>query len=111
MAVEEGTTSVTFSDINNNAGTGFADIENIAEVYDGSGNIDDIVISLKQYETFVIAMRAPENGNEEGTPSAAQGFPYPVTNRDALIGMLIERYLFFIQAKHVVSLYYGENKV
>ena len=28
----------------------------------------------------------------------------------ALIGMLIERYLFFIQAKHVVSLYYGENK-
>ena len=29
----------------------------------------------------------------------------------ALIGMLIERYLFFIQAKHVVSLYYGENKV
>ena len=29
----------------------------------------------------------------------------------ALGGMLIERYLFFIQAKHVVSLYYGENKV
>ena len=29
----------------------------------------------------------------------------------ALIGMLIERYLFFIQAKHVVGLYYGENKV
>jgi len=29
----------------------------------------------------------------------------------AIIGMLIERYLFFIQAKHVVSLYYGENKV
>ena len=29
----------------------------------------------------------------------------------ALAGMLIERYLFFIQAKHVVSLYYGENKV
>ena len=29
----------------------------------------------------------------------------------ALIGMLIERYLFFIQAKHVVSLYYGEKKV
>ena len=29
----------------------------------------------------------------------------------ALIGMLIERYLFFIQAKHTVSLYYGENKV
>ena len=29
----------------------------------------------------------------------------------ALIGMLIERYLFFIQAKHVVSLYYGETKV
>ena len=29
----------------------------------------------------------------------------------ALIGMIIERYLFFIQAKHVVSLYYGENKV
>ncbi len=28
----------------------------------------------------------------------------------ALIGMLIERYLFFIQAKHVVSLYYGESK-
>jgi len=90
MAVEEGTTSVTFSDINNNAETGFADIENIAEVYDGSGNIDDIVITLKQYETFVIAMRAPPNGSEEGTPSASQGSPYPVTNRDALIGMLIE---------------------
>ena len=29
----------------------------------------------------------------------------------AIIGMLIERYLFFIQAKHVVSLYYGEKKV
>ena len=29
----------------------------------------------------------------------------------AIIGMLIERYLFFIQAKHVVSLYYGESKV
>tara|TARA_Y100001970_G_C14232921_1_gene859831 strand:- start:2222 stop:3163 length:942 start_codon:yes stop_codon:yes gene_type:complete len=29
----------------------------------------------------------------------------------ALIGMLIERYLFFIQAKHVVSLYYGEDRV
>ena len=29
----------------------------------------------------------------------------------ALIGMFIERYLFFIQAKHTVSLYYGENKV
>ncbi len=29
----------------------------------------------------------------------------------ALIGMLIERYLFFIQAKHVVSLYYGEDKI
>ena len=29
----------------------------------------------------------------------------------AFIGMLIERYLFFIQAKHVVSLYYGEKKV
>jgi len=29
----------------------------------------------------------------------------------ALIGMLIERYLFFIEAKHVVGLYYGENKV
>ena len=29
----------------------------------------------------------------------------------ALIGMLVERYLFFIQAKHTVSLYYGENKV
>lgn len=29
----------------------------------------------------------------------------------ALIGMFIERYLFFIQAKHVVSLYYGESKV
>ena len=28
----------------------------------------------------------------------------------ALIGMLIERYLFFIQAKHVVSLYYGEKE-
>ena len=29
----------------------------------------------------------------------------------AIIGMFMERYLFFIQAKHVVSLYYGENKV
>ena len=29
----------------------------------------------------------------------------------AIIGMLIERYLFFIQAKHVVGLYYGENKI
>ena len=29
----------------------------------------------------------------------------------SFIGMIIERYLFFIQAKHVVSLCYGENKV
>ena len=28
----------------------------------------------------------------------------------ALIGMIIERYLFFIQSKHVVGLYYGEKK-
>ena len=27
----------------------------------------------------------------------------------ALIGMIIERYLFFIQSKHVVGLYYGEK--
>ena len=90
MAVEEGTTSVTFSDINNNIGTGYADIENISEVYDGAGNISNIVISLKQYETYIIAMRAPQDGFEEGTPSATQGAPFPVTNRDALIGMLIE---------------------
>ena len=25
----------------------------------------------------------------------------------ALMGMFLERYLFFIQSKHVVSLYYG----
>ena len=28
----------------------------------------------------------------------------------ALTGMIIERYLFFIQSKHVVGLYYGEKK-
>ena len=59
MAVEAGTTTVTFSDINNNAGDGYADMENIAEVYDGSGNIADIEITLNQYETFVIATRVP----------------------------------------------------
>ena len=91
MAVEEGTTTVTFSDINNNAGSGYADMENIVEVYDGAGNVNDIVISLNQYETFVIATRVPQNGaNTENPPTAAQGFPYPITNRDALIGMLIE---------------------
>ncbi len=29
----------------------------------------------------------------------------------ALLGMLIERYLFFIQSKHVVSLYYGYKSI
>ncbi|MGY8980623.1 MAG: hypothetical protein ACKVLD_07405, partial [Flavobacteriales bacterium] len=57
MAVEAGTTTVTFSDINNNAGDGYADMENIAEVYDGSGNIADIEITLNQFETFVVATR------------------------------------------------------
>ena len=91
MAVEEGTTTVTFSDINNNVGSGYADMENIVEVYDGAGNVNDIVISLNQFETFVIATRVPQNGaNTENPPTAAQGFPYPITNRDALIGMLIE---------------------
>ena len=27
----------------------------------------------------------------------------------SFIGMIIERYLFFIQSKHVVGLYYGEK--
>ena len=91
MAVESGITTVTFSDINNNAGSGYADMENIVEVYDGAGNVNDIVINLNQYETFVIATRVPQNGaNTENPPTAAQGFPYPITNRDALIGMLIE---------------------
>ena len=91
MAVEAGITTVTFSDINNNAGSGYADMENIVEVYDGAGNVNDIVINLNQYETFVIATRVPQNGaNTENPPTAAQGFPYPITNRDALIGMLIE---------------------
>ena len=95
MAVEAGTTTVTFRDINNNAGDGYADMENIAEVYDGSGNIADIEITLNQFETFVIATRAPKRGNNPSTgtenpPTAAQGEPYPITNRDALIGMLIE---------------------
>ena len=91
MAVEAGITTVTFSDINNNAGSGFADMENIVEVYDGAGNIADIEIGLNQFETFVIATIVPQNGaNTENPPTAAQGFPYPITNRDALIGMLIE---------------------
>ena len=33
MAVEAGITTVTFSDINNNAGSGYADMENIVEVF------------------------------------------------------------------------------
>ena len=27
----------------------------------------------------------------------------------SLVGMIIERYLFFIQSKHVVGLYYGKK--
>ena len=90
MAVEDGTTSITFSDINNNAKDGYVDIEEIIEVYDGSGAIDDIVISLQQYETYVIAIRAPRHNNLENPLSGASGAPFPVTNKDALIGMLIE---------------------
>jgi len=91
MAVEAGITTVTFSDINNNAGSGFADMVNIDEVYDASGNIADIEIGLNQFETFIIATIVPQNGaNTENPPTAAPGFPYPITNRDALIGMLIE---------------------
>ena len=90
MAVEAGTTTVTFSDINNNAGNGFADMENIAEVYDGSGNINDIEITLNQFETFVVATRAPKRNTTSSSLNATQGYPYPITNRDALIGMLIE---------------------
>ncbi len=91
MAIETGITTVTFSDINNNAGSGFADMENIVEVYDGAGNIADIEIGLNQFETFIIATIVPQNGaNTENPPTAAQGLPYPITNRDALIGMLIE---------------------
>ncbi len=90
MSTEAGVTTVTFSDINNNSLDGYADIEGITEVYDSSGAINDIVISLNQFETFVIAIRAPKFNNLESPLSGTGGIPYPVTNKDALIGMLIE---------------------
>ena len=90
MSTEAGVTTITFSDINNNSLDGYADIEGINEVYNSSGVINDIVISLNQFETFVIAIRAPQDGTEVGNLDATGGAPYPITNRDALIGMLIE---------------------
>ena len=59
MAVEAGTTTVTFSDIFSMipAASGYPDIENIIETYD-AGNINDIVVELDQFETFVVAMKA-----------------------------------------------------
>ena len=89
MSTEAGVTTVTFSDINNNSLDGYADIEGITEVYDSSGAINDIVISLNQFETFVIAIRAPKFNNLESPLSGTGGIPI-VTNKDALIGMLIE---------------------
>ena len=65
-------------------------MENIVEVYDDAGNVDDIVITLNQYETYIIATRVPPNTNTENPPTSDPGSPYPITNRDALIGMLIE---------------------
>ena len=90
MAVETGITTVTFSDINDNDGNGYADMQNIVEVYDGSGNIADIKVGLNQYETYIIATKVSRNADRENPPSGTQGAPYPITNRDALIGMLIE---------------------
>ena len=90
MAVEVGTTTVTFSDINNNALDGYVDIEGVNEVYNGSGAINDIIISLNQFESYVIAIKAPSWNNLESPLSGIQGSPYPATNKDALIGMLVE---------------------
>ena len=94
MAVEAGTTTVTFSDIFSMipAASGYPDIENIIETYD-AGNINDIVVELDQFETFVVAMKAAKFDVVEDPPTgdlADQGYPYPIANRDALVGMSIE---------------------
>ena len=95
MAVETGTTTVTFSDIFSMIpeASGYPDIENIIETYDGAGNINDIVVELDQFETFVVAMKAAKWDVVEDPPTgnlADQGYPYPIANRDALVGMSIE---------------------
>ncbi|GIS21672.1 MAG: hypothetical protein CM15mP122_1780 [Bacteroidota bacterium] len=60
MAVEAGTTTVTFSDIFSMIpeASGYPDIEELYETYDTDGNINDIVVELDQFETFVVAMKA-----------------------------------------------------
>ena len=95
MAVEAGTTTVTFSDIFSMIpeSSGYPDIERIIETYDTDGNIADIVVELDQFETFVVAMKAAKWGDVEDPPTsnlADQGLPYPIANRDALVGMSIE---------------------
>ena len=95
MAVETGTTTVTFSDIFSMIpeASGYPDIERFIETYDTDGNINDIVVELDQFETFVVAMKAARWGDVEDPPTgnlADQGYPYPIANRDALVGMSIE---------------------
>ena len=68
--------------------SGYPDIENIIETYDTDGNINDIVVELDQFETFVIAMKAAKWDVVEDPPTgnlADQGYPYPIANRDALV--------------------------
>ena len=92
MAVEAGTTTVTFSDIFSMIpeASGYPDIERFNETYDTDGNINDIVVELDQFETFVVAMKAAKWGDVEDPGTGNQGDPYPIANRDALVGMSIE---------------------
>ena len=76
---------------------------------------DPLVKGLEERLTFIEILRHPLYMIIQETSLIIDNFILKLTFFlvliFALIGMLIERYLFFIQAKHVVGLYYGENKV
>jgi len=92
LATEEGSTTVTFSDIagGENSDLNWMDFENISEVYGGSGEVSDIVITLKQYESFILAHRMNSGNFGSGTNNGTQGAPYPDSNNDGIIGTAID---------------------
>ena len=92
LATEEGTTTVTFSDIagGENSDRNWMDFINVNEIYGGSGEVSDIVITLNQFESFILANRMNSGNIGSGTNNGIQGAPYPDSNNDGIIGTAID---------------------
>ena len=92
LATEEGTTTVTFSDIagGENSDKNWMDFINVNETYGGSGEVSDIVITLNQFESFILANRMNSGNIGSGTNNGIQGAPYPDSNNDGIIGTAID---------------------